>query len=190
MEDALLWEKFKQGDKTALSQIFNQHVRLLYKYGRKFTVNDALVEDCIQDLFLEIWKNRQNLGKTDSIKLYLLSSLRRKIIRKSTSESKKYDKNTDVENYNFEVEFTPEDMIISDETNQLNNQKLQGQLQKLSKRQKEAIYLKYYQGLEYNDISSIMDINYQSARNLVYSALKALKKNFLAWALLVSSGLL
>ena len=153
-------------------------------------MNDALVEDCIQDLFLEIWKNRKNLGKTDSIKLYLLSSLRRKIIRKSTSESKKIDKNASVENYNFEVEFTPEDLIISDETTQLNNKKLQGHLQKLSKRQKEAIYLKYYQGLEYDEISRIMDINYQSARNLVYSALKALKQNFLALGLLVISGLL
>jgi RNA polymerase sigma-70 factor (ECF subfamily) len=52
-------------------------------------------------------------------------------------------------------------------------------LEGLSHRQKEIIYLKYYQNLSYEEVSEIMNINYQVARNLLYQAIKSLK-NMLA----------
>jgi RNA polymerase sigma factor (sigma-70 family) len=48
-------------------------------------------------------------------------------------------------------------------------------LGRLSNRQKEIIYLKYYQNLSYEEVSEIMNINYQVARNLLYQAIKSLK---------------
>jgi RNA polymerase sigma-70 factor (ECF subfamily) len=50
-----------------------------------------------------------------------------------------------------------------------------GALERLSSRQKEIIYLKYYQNLSYEEVSEIMNINYQVARNLLYQAIKSLK---------------
>ena len=57
-------------------------------------------------------------------------------------------------------------------------------VEQLSHRQKEIIYLKFYQNLSYDEVSSIMNINYQAARNLLYQAIKALKK-----IMIVVSGL-
>ncbi len=44
----------------------------------------------------------------------------------------------------------------------------------LSNRQKEAVFLKYYNQMSYEDICDIMNINYQSVRNLISTALKKL----------------
>jgi len=49
-------------------------------------------------------------------------------------------------------------------------------LNKLPKRQKEAIYLKYYSGLKATEISEVMNINYQSVVNILHKALKNLKE--------------
>ena len=49
-------------------------------------------------------------------------------------------------------------------------------LGQLSNRQKEIIYLKFYQELNYDEVSEIMNINYQVARNLLHQAIKAMRK--------------
>ncbi len=176
MGDIQLWERFKSGDKEALSQIFHDHIKILYKYGHKFSRDQQLVEDCIQDLFLEIWQRRENLGSTDSIKRYLLGSLRRKIIRKDQRVKKHLSDKVEMDEYNFEVEFTCEKLLIDQEISAENKAKINRGLSQLSKRQKEAIYLKYYADLDYQEVSEIMSLNYQSTRNIIHSSLKKLRQ--------------
>src|SRR3989337_3604546 len=82
------WYAFKAGDKEAFSRIYHQHVNALLKYGYKIHKNRSLVEDCVQDLFIELWKTRTNLSDTTSIKFYLFQAVRCKIIRKINQESR------------------------------------------------------------------------------------------------------
>jgi RNA polymerase sigma factor (sigma-70 family) len=170
-----LWGLFRKGNRTAFESIFQSHIRLLYKYGSRFTKNDNVVEDCIQDLFLDLWRRREHLGATDSIKLYLLGSLRRRILRSLKSVHKTVDE-TDFERYNFNLELNSEEQLIGQENEFQKDQLLKEAMAQLSERQKEVIYLKYFRELSYEEIAAIMKINYQSARNLVHNALKILKK--------------
>ncbi len=50
-DNSALWNDFIEGEKDALSKIYHQHVQLLFRYGKKFTSNEELVKDTIQDLF-------------------------------------------------------------------------------------------------------------------------------------------
>lgn len=176
MEDRYTWEQFKQGDKAALGRIFQAHIKVLYTYGNRFSSDKQLVEDCIQDLFLEIWTRRANLGETDSIRRYLMGSLRRKIIRKLQRHDKQLSREPDWENYDFELEFTQEHVWIEAEQSEEKKQKLKKAQASLSEREREAIYLKYYAGLAYEQIGEIMQINYQSTRNLIHRALKRMRE--------------
>lgn len=186
MSDIELWKLLKEGDKAALEKIYLDHISLLIRYGRKFVANDQFVEDCVQDLFVELWKNRQGLSDTDSIKRYLMVAIRRKVI-KQISKVQKTESSTPAEEYEFEAELAIEDQLIDLEISQEQSEKLKIAFEKLSKRQKEVVYLKYYSGLDYEDISEVMDINYQSIRNLVFNALKSLRKHMLMlFALLFS----
>ena len=40
--------------------------------------------------------------------------------------------------------------------------------------------------MDYKEIGEAMDINYQSVRNLVFNALKALRKGMLVWLLIIT----
>lgn len=178
LKDEEIWEIFKSGNEDAMGYIYRTNIYVLYKYGNKFSSNGTLVEDCIQDLFLTIWKNRENLNSTDSIKLYLLGALRKKLIRYSAKDQKHQSLHQSVDDYSFDLEYDPQELEFNVQNRISNENTIKRFLENLSKRQKEAIYLKFYQEMDYKEISQVMELNYQSTRNLIYSSLKALKDQF------------
>lgn len=174
MTDLHLWNELREGQKTALEAIYREHAAALLKYGQKFTPDGQLVEDCIQELFIELWKNYAGLSATDSIRKYLLVALRRKIIREIGKKTK-YLSSDEPQAYQFEATLAVDHNIIAAEVSQSEREQLKQALDQLSSKQKEIIYLKYFNGIDNQGISEILDINYQSVRNALSRALKALR---------------
>jgi len=174
MTDIELWSRFKSGDDTALSVIYAAHSKKLYLYGLKFTPENTLVEDAIQDLFTELIKNRQSLGSTDNIAFYLLKSVKRKLLRKMVNERHfNFGKTPD---YSFDVTYSVELDIITEEISRQKKSMLVQALQDLSPRQKEAIYLRFSKELNYAELAEIMNISVEAGRNLISGAIKRMKE--------------
>ena len=175
MSDLLLWKRLKSGDKKALETIYLQEIQFLLSYGKKISANAPLVEDCVQDLFVELWRNREGISDTDSIRRYLIVSLRRKIIRK-INKSQKVQSEKVPEEVDFDAELSIDTKLMAEELSAEQAAQLKLAFAQLSSRQQEAIYLKFYSGMDYKDIAEVMDINYQSVRNLIFNALGKLRK--------------
>ena len=79
MEQQILWKRFVNGDKEALSLIFRTFFDELFSFGLKLTRNTEIVEDSLQDMFFKLWKNRNNLDGISNIRGYLLKALRHHI---------------------------------------------------------------------------------------------------------------
>jgi hypothetical protein len=82
-KDELFWQKLVQGDKKIVEEIFQLNVPVLFKYGRRFSDDDRLIDECILHIFLDIWKNRMNLKNEGEIKIFLMKKLRQKIESKA-----------------------------------------------------------------------------------------------------------
>lgn len=171
--DITLWESFLSGDQEAFGQLFKNNYPHLFQYGSKICRNHPVLEDTIQELFLEIWKNR-NAVPTISVKAYLLKALKYKLLK----ELARGNSTTFREDFADEgaFELGHEAFLVARQEDEEKTRKVVHSLQQLSHRQKEIIYLKFYQNLSYDEVSEIMNINYQAARNLLYQAIKALKK--------------
>jgi len=178
MSDKILWRQLKEGNHGALETIYRSHFTHLINYGRKFSKDRATVEDAVQELFIELWSKRGSLGETDSIKPYLLVSLRRKII-KSVKQIQKTTNDNEPTDFHFNAVLAIDEDIISKELSAEKKQKLAEAMQKLSHRQREVLYLKYQNNMDYEGISEAMDINYQSVRNLVSKAISTLSKHMI-----------
>lgn len=176
VEDPILWQKFKEGEEAVLDFIYSQYLIMLYNYGLKIVSDSALVEDCIQELFIELWQRRTFLGNTNCIKFYLLKALKRKILKKhplSISTIKEsYPKG-----YHFEVIFSYETQCIHQELVEEQKVKLKGALESLSSRQQEVVYLKFYHKLTYNQIAEVMEIEKSAVYTLLFKAIKKLRKS-------------
>ena len=174
--DQIIWENFLCGDDEAYTYIYREYSQALYAYGMHFTSDKGLVEDCIQDVFIKIFQNRRHLQFTDNIKLYLFIALKNKLFNIFRKDIK-YSQIDSLEPV-FAAEYTIEDEIIENEREQFLNEKMIRMLEVLSPRQKEIIYYRFVEGLSYEEICQIMDMNYQSTQNLIQRSLKKLRTTF------------
>jgi RNA polymerase sigma factor (sigma-70 family) len=169
-----LWKRFKKGDEDAFAAIYEQYVGILYNYGCHIVADTFLVQDAIQDLFVDLWRMRQNLSDTTSIKFYLFRALRRKLHQLVKAEQffTKFPTLTPL--------FTPaqETEFMANEASAEMIQILQNHLKTLPPRQFEAIRLRFFEDFKFEEIASIMDMNEQSVRNLIQRAILKLRKLF------------
>jgi len=169
-EDILLWESFRGGDREAFAELFRNHYEQLFRYGTKFTANAGLLEDCIQELFIELWQTK-NRTPVVSVRAYLLKSLKYKLLK----EHRKNRVVAPVTDGDADFQWSHESLMIAGEEDREKTQRVIHALTGLTARQKEIVYLKFYQNLSYDEISEIMNINYQVARNLLHQAIKSLR---------------
>jgi len=148
---------------------------MLYNYGLKISKSPSLTEDTLQDFFLYIYEHKENLSDLETIAPYLFSSYRRHLL-KTVKKKLKTIAIDEMEKTVVDVNFTPEELITHQENETFKNKNILNLLNKLPKRQKEAIYLKYYSGLKTNEIGIVMEINYQSVVNTIHKALKNLRE--------------
>lgn len=174
-EDKLIWEEFKREEDSALSYIYHQNIDFLFFYGKKFTKDENLILDVIQELFYELIRSRKNLGETDNIRLYLLKSVRRKLIRELEKNKKKTELNNDFQ-FEPEIVFSVEEDLIRNEDQSKKLKFIRQGLQELNVKQREILYYKFTCDFEYDQICELMSINYDSARQLVSRAIGSMKK--------------
>lgn len=174
-----LWKRFLSGDTEAFDLLMSLHFRTLFQYGSKFSKDKELVKDCIQDLFLILWEKRANLNKDAAVKPYLLASLRRLMHRSTASKSWIGDETLDNQEAHFDIEFSVEEQYIQHESALTRSRQLKQLLDELPKRQKEVIYLRFFQDMDRNQISEVMDITPQTVSNLLQIAIKQLKKQWI-----------
>ena len=183
MSDKKLWNNLRNGDQKALEEIYRTYFSDLFNYGKRLSKDENTVEDCIQELFVELWNRREKLSETDAIKPYLFVSLKRKIFHTIKKLRKSTD--TELEEKYFEAELSIDEILIANETTAEQRSNLQSAFNELSSRQKEILFLRYYSEMDYEEISSIMEMNYQSARNLVSRAIQKLAKYMVVFLILL-----
>ncbi|MEM9859550.1 MAG: sigma-70 family RNA polymerase sigma factor [Bacteroidota bacterium] len=171
--DLDLWDGFRNGGETEYSRIYTRYVDMLYRYGKRLCNDDQIVEDCIQDLFIDLWKFRASIQIKHSLKSYLLTSYRRRLM-------KQFDRKMNVIEEEDIAKTLPLEISIEQEIINKQHQKdrlfsLRSAISKLTIRQKEVIYLKFYSNLDYSEIAQIMDISIAAAYNLISKTLKLLK---------------
>ena len=173
--EEIIWGQFKSGDTSAFEWIFDHYFPQLFSYAHTISNDTELNEEEIQDLFVHLWEKREKLGNTDSIKLYLFKAIRRKLI-KAINRQKSLSFTDYTNNKSLKIDSYETDLIKS-EAISLKKQSISREIDNLSQRQREAIYLKYYQNKSNQEIAEILSITIESTYKLVHYALKSLKFN-------------
>ena len=176
--NASIWENFKAGDKEAFALLYNQHVQTLFHYGTKISPEEELVKDAIQEIFIDLYlKRKNNNADPQNLKFYLILALKRNLIKKLKRNRKQINETSRLE-FIFEPEYCIEKTIIEEEENKEQKIRIGQALSQLPPKQKEALYLRFNESLDYPDIAQLMEISIESARKQVYRALKYLREHF------------
>lgn len=176
-DDHKLWSKLKAGDEKSFSLLFEKYYADLINYGNSFSPFAEKVQDCVQDVFADIWLYRDSLQEPNVVKAYLLSSVRKRIARLYERDHI-FKKITTTDSIEFLFDFSVEHDFIDDEATEERVSYLNKLLNDLPSRQKEALFLRYNQGLSVEQIAEMLDVNYQSANNLLHRGLLKLRKEW------------
>ena len=176
--EAAIWKKVKKGDTDALGVLYDQFVDTLFSYGMQQSNHKDHVMDCIHDLFVDLYKYRNNLAQTDNVKFYLLRSLKRKINKKYQRKIIPIQEEAYLDGVEEHRNFVPshEDDLIHAERANEKSEKLVDALSTLSKKQKKGLFLRFNQDRPYEEIAEIMNVSVATARTIIYRAIKSLRK--------------
>lgn len=174
-EEIELWKSFKLGEKNAFDALYQKYAKVLYNYGCKIINDKTLVLDSIHDLFLDLWRLRETISTPDSVKLYLIKSLRNLMIKQNNKSNFNFE--SDNESFEFRLPHVmdTETEIIAEEKDFELKERLQRAYLQLSPYQKEVLNLRFYEDFSYEEIAKILSINEQSVRNLIQRAINKLR---------------
>ena len=150
----------------------------LFSYGSQFSQDRQKVIDSIHDLFLNLYKYRNNLAATDNVKYYLLRSLKNQILKEPKSKTiflndNQYSDHMDSHN----ITASYEDELVETEFLEERASQLSEALSSLSKKQKQCIFLRFNEDRKYEEIAEIMNVSVQTSRTTIYRAIKQLRTN-------------
>ena len=170
--DTLL-ASFQAGNMAAFSQLYDLHINILFNYGLKLTIDKELLKDCIHDIFVKLYTKKDELGTIDNLKSYLFISLKNKLC--DELRKRMYMSDTAIEDVNAVAPTDVEDDYMEEEQRKNEFSLVKRLLDQLSPRQREALTLYYIEEKKYEDICEIMNMNYQSVRNLMHCGLTKLR---------------
>ncbi|MCW3463526.1 RNA polymerase sigma factor [Chitinophaga nivalis] len=176
-EDRLLLEQITSGNYAAFTALYNKYIKGLHQYGLKFTADTTLVEDSLHDLFVWIWARRQELSIQTSLKSYLIKALRTSLLRRLKEAQRTISRDTGAEDhYDFRLTLSPETEIMDKENEWVLRDKVARLLAQLTNRQKEVIYLRYYEGLSFEEIAGNMNLTMKGCYKLMGRAIATLRE--------------
>lgn len=175
IKNRIIWNEFRKGNKEALETIYEDNYTSLYYYGMKFSSDYGLIKDLIHELFIELINSGPKLSNTDNIRFYLLKALRNKLLKQLSENSKFTNKFEEADRFNL-IDSIESQLIKKEIEEQLKNQIITS-INKLSIKQQEIIYLRFYNDISYQEIASLFDVNIQTVRNLMNRAINSLKED-------------
>ena len=174
-DESLLWIQMVAGDEKSLGELMLVYFKPLLNYGYKFVKNDEFIKDCIQDMFIDIWNSKEKITLPLSIKAYLFVCLKRKIQRNIISEPYLEAIEDQVQLF---VTFSPESDLIKEESIAIRARRIAEALNALPKRQREVVYLKFFEEMSREEISALLSISPQTVSNLLQIAFSHIRKEW------------
>ncbi len=188
VDDAALWLRFKASDEAAFTVLSTRYYRKLVHYGQKFTSNLPLIEDAVQELLIHLWLYRENVGEPVSVRFYLLKAFRHQLFKtlKQAGVVRPSDEAADLPALDFSVEET----YIHQESDSALHQKVERLLATLPPRQREILYLRFFENLMPEEIGQLLTMRAQSVSNTIQRALRSLRATWLIALLLLMGAIL
>jgi len=168
-------QRLQQNDEQALAALMRNYYEALYNYAARFTTDEDIIKDCLQEVFISLWQRRESAATILSLRYYLLRAVKNKVLKSLHYNMRKTRSIDDSSSYDFFQEFSVEKMIIDKQISEEQAVILRKTLAQLSKRQHELIYLKFYQHLDHAQIAELMNLSRQSVYNLLHETIQKLR---------------
>ena len=173
LSDDVLIRRIANADQLAMRMLFARHRAAIYRWLVRLAGEEALAEDLLSDVFLDVWRKARSFEGRSSVSTWLLAIARHKALsaRRRTQAERAVELDDEVASTMAEPADNPELLLEKKDREDL----LRRSLARLSPEHGEVIDLTYYHGKSIKEIAEIVGINEATVKSRTFYALKALK---------------
>lgn len=163
----------QKGDQVAFERLFKTYYFKLTRFAWRYVKSKAIAEELVQEVFANIWENREHWQPTESLKLYLYQSVKYQALDylKHEQVREEYDPQWMERRDNPTIDF--EDPRRKQQIREAINREIEA----LPPRSKMTYKLHRYDGLTYKEISEVMDISVKTVESQMTRTLKRLRES-------------
>ncbi|MDF9799407.1 RNA polymerase sigma factor (sigma-70 family) [Catalinimonas alkaloidigena] len=188
LSDEEVWKRLRGGHHAALEYLYRTYAMALFNYGMKLYGKNEWVQDTLQDLFVDLWKQHQSLTAVKAVKTYLFKAFTYKLHRYCKKEKRwlyqmNYDRLPEMD-----VALPVEHTMIAEQLSREQKLRLASAMEKLPPRQKEVLHLLFEEEMQYEEVSQIMQINVRSVYTLAWKGISSLRKLVIDFLFVVVSS--
>ncbi|MBF4494172.1 sigma-70 family RNA polymerase sigma factor [Flavobacterium sp. MR2016-29] len=165
-QNKLLYE-LSQGSELAFTQLYNQYKNIVFSTALKITKSKILAEEAVQDVFLKIWQNHENLAEIASIENYLFIVSRNHIFDMIKKIARETSLISEIEHINTSSNDT-DTIIKDDQYNVILNQIVE----QLPFQQQKIYKMAKWDGLSHQKIGEDLGISTETVKKHMALALK------------------
>ena len=157
-------------DEKVVRLLFDEYYEYLCKSIYRVVPDASVAEDIVQEVFMELWKKRENIRITTSVKAYL----RRSALNRALNYLRK-------NKVRFEEEDQIPDMGMQDVSGQTNlevmelKDRIHGIIDELPERCRIIFGMSRFEEMSYKEIAEALEISVKTVENQMSKALKILR---------------
>ena len=167
--DGLFRKVAFQNDEKAFRELFVEFYPALCVFAMRFSIQEEVAKDIVQDVFFKIWKNRKDTYITTSFRSFMITSVRNHCIdflRRQKVESQFVEKGK-----RLHFNTSPEEVYTLKELESA----LGEALAKLPENVREAFEMSRFKGMTYSEIAQEMELSTKTIESYISRALKVLR---------------
>lgn len=167
INDHILIARLKQNDKTVFSFIFSTFYKDLVLFSQTFTNDLDISEEIVQEVFVDLWENRQAVNITGSLKSFLVKTVQNKSIDwlRHVKVREKYASfvlgNLDL------LEVNPDQYLLVSEI----EDKIENLLNELPEDIAKTFKMSRFYGMKYHEIAAKLNVSVRTVEDRVSKAL-------------------
>ncbi|MFM9950160.1 MAG: RNA polymerase sigma-70 factor [Saprospiraceae bacterium] len=167
---------FRQDTEKAIEALFQLYYVYLCQAAFRIVTDSQLAEDLTQEVFFELWRKKEGIAFTISIKAYL----RRAVVNKALNYIRDRKKITDDEDKMLKVESTAPSatqLLDSEELQQL----IDRSIDELPEKCRLVFVLSRFEEMSYQEIADHLGISIKTVENQIVKALKHMRIALQPW---------
>jgi RNA polymerase sigma-70 factor, ECF subfamily len=167
--DQALLARIACGDQLAMRGLFARHQTLVYRWLLRLVRHEAMAEDLLSEVFLDVWRHAASFQGRSSVSTWLLAIARHKAL---SARRRRVDDRLD-ETLAAQIPDPADDPEIALQKKD-QSELLRGALSRLSDEHREVVDLVYYHGRSVKETAEIVGVGEPTVKTRMFYARRRL----------------
>ncbi|RQP18661.1 MAG: RNA polymerase sigma-70 factor [Parapedobacter sp.] len=173
--DQQLVALIQKGDSLAFAEVYERYWSLLYVVALKMTKDEDASMDVVQDIYTDFWTNPQHLKNLTSLKAYLYTTVRNKVLDAAKHQRVKERYLDSLSAFAQQYSETTDDRIAYDEFVRI----MEATVAQLPPQMQRVFRMSREEGLSHAAIAAQLGISEHTVKKTINRALHVLRTKLL-----------